>query len=97
MSVKDIQVQLQELYGGAEISTDLISKITNEVLDEVQIWQNRPLEAIYTVVFFDCLVVKVRQDKRLINKSVYVALGIDISGKKDVLGLWISENEGAKF
>ena len=97
MSVKDIQIQLQELYGGAEISTGLISKITNEVLDEVQIWQNRPLEAIYPVVFFDCLVVKVRQDKRIINKSVYVALGIDMSGKKDVLGLWISENEGAKF
>ncbi len=80
-----------------QISTGLISKITNDLLEEVQIWQNRPLEAIYPVVFFDCLVVKVRQDKRIINKSVYVALGIDMSGKKDVLGLWISENEGAKF
>lgn len=97
MSVTDIQIQLQELYGGAEISTGLISKITNEVIEEVKAWQNRPLEAVYPIVFFDCIVVKVRQDKRIINKSVYVALGIDLYGIKDVLGLWISENEGAKF
>ena len=97
MSVKDIQMQLQELYGGAEISTGLISQITNEILDEVKIWQNRPLESVYAVVYFDCLFVKVRQDKRIINKAVYVALGIDLEGRKDILGLWISENEGAKF
>ena len=97
MSVTDIQMQLQELYGGAEISTGLISKITNEVIEEVKVWQNRPLEKIYPIVFFDCIVVKVRQDKRIINKAVYVALGIDMHGIKDVLGLWMSENEGAKF
>ncbi len=66
-------------------------------LIDVKAWQNRPLEGIYPIVYFDCIVVKVRQDKRIINKSVYIALGIDLEGKKDVLGLWISENEGAKF
>lgn len=66
-------------------------------MDEVETWRKRGLEAIYPIVFFDCLVVKVRQDKHVINKAVYVALGIDPSGKKDVLGIWISENEGAKF
>ena len=97
MSVTDIQLQLKELYGGAEISTGLISKITDEVIEEVKAWQSRPLELVYPIVFFDCLVVKVRQDKRIINKSVYVALGVDLSGCKDILGLWMSENEGSKF
>ena len=97
MSVTDIQLQLQELYCGAEISTGLISKITNEVIDEVKTWQSRPLESVYPIVFFDCLVVKVRQDKRIINKAVYIALGVDLTGRKDVLGLWMSENEGSKF
>jgi len=96
MSITDIQQQLKELYG-TQISTSLISQITNEVLDLVVAWQNRPLEPIYSIVYFDCLVVKVRQDKRIINKAIYVALGIDMHGKKEVLGLWISENEGAKF
>lgn len=96
MSLSDIKIQIQELYG-AEISESLISRVTDNVMDEVRSWQNRPLEAIYAIVYFDALVVKVRQDKRIINKSVYVALGIDLSGRKDILGLWISENEGAKF
>lgn len=97
MTLSDIRIQLQELYHGAEISESLISEITDGVIDDVKAWQNRPLDTIYTIVYFDCIVVKVRQDKRIINKSVYVALGIDLEGKKDVLGLWISENEGAKF
>lgn len=96
MSLADIKIQVEELYG-AEISESLISKITDEVMEDVKAWQNRPLEAVYPIVFFDCLVVKVRQDKRIINKAIYVALGIDLTGKKDILGLWISENEGAKF
>ena len=96
MSLSDIKIQIQELYG-AEISESLISRVTDNVMDEVRSWQNRPLEAIYAIVYFDALVVKVRQDKRIINKAVYVALGIDLSGRKDILGLWISENEGAKF
>ena len=96
MSLSDIKTQMQELYG-ADISESLISKITDSVVDEVKAWQNRALENVYPIVFFDCLVVKVRHEKRIINKAVYVALGIDLSGRKDILGLWISENEGAKF
>ncbi|MDF2966031.1 MAG: Transposase for insertion sequence element [Rickettsiaceae bacterium] len=96
MSVSDISIQLEEMYGTG-VSESLISRVTNEVLDEVRAWQNRPLDSVYPIVYFDCLVVKVRHDKRIINKSVYAALGIDTEGKKDVLGLWISENEGAKF
>jgi transposase-like protein len=96
MSLSDIKTQLQELYD-ADISESLISKITDGVADEVKAWQNRALESVYPIVFFDCLVVKVRHEKRIINKAVYVALGIDLSGRKDILGLWISENEGAKF
>ena len=96
MSLSDVKIQLEELYG-AQVSESLISKITDDVIEEVKAWQNRPLDSIYPIVFFDCLVVKVRQDKRIINKSVYLALGIDLDGKKDILGLWISENEGAKF
>ena len=96
MSLSDIKIQIQELYG-AEVSESLISRITDDILDDVKAWQSRPLESVYPIVFFDCLVVKVRQDKRIINKAVYVALGIDTAGKKDILGLWMSENEGAKF
>jgi len=84
MSVLDITIQMEELYG-TEISESLISRITDDVIDEVKLWQSRALESVYPIVFFDCLVVKVRQDKRIINKSVYVALGIDLSGGKDVL------------
>jgi transposase-like protein len=96
MSLSDIKLQIQELYG-AEISESLISKITDNVMEEVKLWQARPLDSLYPIVFFDCLVVKVRHEKRIINKAVYVAFGIDVTGKKDILGLWISENEGSKF
>ena len=71
--------------------------MTDRILEEVYAWQSRPLESIYPIVYFDCMVVKVRHEKRIINKAVYVALGISLSGHKDILGLWISENEGAKF
>lgn len=97
MSVSDIQEQLIELYGGADISTALISRITDEVMDEVYVWQKRALDRVYPIVFFDCLFIKVRHEKQIINKAVYVALGINSDGLKDVIGLWISENEGAKF
>lgn len=96
MSLSDIKLQLQELYG-AQISESLISRITDDIIEDVKAWQMRPLESLYPIVYFDCLVVKVREDKRVINKAVYVALGIDLAGKKDILGLWISNNEGAKF
>ena len=97
MSLSDIRIQVSELYSGADISEAVISRITDAVLDDVKAWQHRPLESIYPIVYFDCLVVNVREDKRIIKKAVYVALGIDKSGRKEILGLWISENEGAKF
>jgi transposase-like protein len=96
LSVSDIQSQLYDLYE-TEVSSGFISEVTNSVLEEVHAWQNRPLDSIYPIVFFDCIVVKVRQDKQITNKAVYVALGLNMEGRKEVLGLWISKNEGAKY
>ena len=93
MSLSDIKIQIEELYG-ADISESLISKITDDVMDDVKAWQSRPLESVYPIVFFDCLVLKVRQDKRIINKAVYVALGIDMDGKKDILGSGSARTKG---
>ena len=96
LSTADIKAQLYELYE-TEVSQGFISEVTNSVLDEVYTWQNRPLESIYAIVYFDCLIIKQRQDKHIINKAIYVALGINIYGNKEVLGLWMSKNEGAKY
>ena len=87
---------LAELYGTA-VSPDLISRVTDAVLDEVREWQNRPLDPVYPVVFFDALRVKIRDEGLVKNKAVYVALALDPDGEKDVLGLWIEQTEGAKF
>jgi len=97
MTTRDIQEAIKDLYHGAEISHSVIANVTEAVIDEVTAWQNRPLDATYPIVFLDCIVVKVRQDKRVINKAIYLALGITKEGQKDLLGLWISENEGSKF
>jgi transposase-like protein len=75
----------------------LISKVTDSVIEKVVQWQSRPLEPVYPIIYLDCLVVKIRQDKQIINKSVYLALGVNLEGHKELLGMWISENEGAKF
>jgi putative transposase len=96
MTVREIQGHLAELYG-AEVSPDFISKVTDAVLDEVREWQSRPLDPVYPVVFFDALRVKIRDEGMVKNKAVYVALGLNPSGDKDVLGLWIEQTEGAKF
>ena len=96
MTVRDIQAQLQEIYG-VEVSAGLISEVTDEVLDEVKVWQSRPLENMYPVIFLDALMVKMRHDGRVENRAVYVAIGINEEGGKEVLGLWSSANEGAKF
>ena len=96
MSTHDIQAQLKELYG-VEVSSSLISTVTDKVLDDVRAWQSRPLSRVYPIVYLDCIVVKVRQDKRIINKAVYLALGVDLEGQKELLGMWMSQNEGAKF
>jgi len=96
MSTRDIVQAFKEMYD-AEVSPSLISKVTDAVHDRVVAWQSRPLDEIYPIVYLDCLVVKVRQDGRVINKSIYLALGINMDGEKELLGLWIAETEGAKF
>ena len=96
MTTRDIQAQLQELYG-VEVSPTLISNVTEAVMEEVRQWQSRPLEAIYPIVYLDCLVVKVKENQRVSNKAVYLALGVTLSGNKELLGMWLSANEGAKF
>ncbi len=96
MTTREIQGHLQEVYG-VEVSPSLISEVTDAVLDEIKTWQSRPLEAIYPIVFLDALMVKMRHEGRVENRAVYVAIGIDLDGQKDVLGLWTSAHEGAKF
>lgn len=95
-STRDIQAQLQELYG-VEISATLISQVTDVVIEEVRQWQSRPLEPVYPIVWLDALVVKVRDNNRVCNKAVYLALGINLEGNKELLGMWLSQSEGAKF
>ncbi|WP_034900397.1 IS256 family transposase, partial [Paraglaciecola psychrophila] len=79
-----------------DISPTLISRVTNAVIDKVVEWQSRPLDPIYPIIYLDCLVVKIRQNKRVINKSIFLALGINIEGHKELMGMWVAENEGAK-
>ena len=96
MSTREIVQAFDEWYG-ADISPTLISRVTNAVIDRVVEWQSRPLDPIYPIVYLDCIVLKVRQDKRVINKSIFLALGINTEGQKELMGMWIAENEGAKF
>lgn len=96
MSTRDIQAQLQELYG-VDVSAGLISNITDAVEEERKLWQNRPLDALYPIVYFDAIVVKVRQDGRVINKAIHLALGVNLCGSKELLGMWMTQNESAKF
>ena len=96
MSAREIQAHLQEIYG-VEVSAGLISEVTNEVMDEVKAWQQRPLESLYPILYLDALYVKIRHEGRVENRAIYVAIGVDWSGRKEVLGLWASSNEGAKF
>jgi putative transposase len=96
MSVRDIQGHLRELYG-IEASPQLISTVTDAVLEEVNRWQARPLDALYAIVFFDALRVKMRDEGTVRNKAVYLAIGVATDGRKDVLGIWIEQTEGAKF
>ena len=96
MSVRDIQGHLRELYG-IEASPQLISTVTDAVLEEVGRWQTRPLDALYVLVFFDALRVKMRDEGTVRNKAVYLAIGVTPDGRKDVLGIWIEQTEGAKF
>jgi putative transposase len=96
MSVREIVGHLRDLYG-VEVSPDLISAVTDAVLEEIASWQSRPLEPVYSLVFFDALRVKVRDEGLVRNKAVHIALGVRADGAKEILGLWIEQNEGAKF
>jgi len=96
MTVREIQGHLQEMYG-TEVSPTLISSVTDAVIEEVRAWQGRPLDAVYPIVYLDCIHVKVRDAGAVRVKAVYLALGINLAGEKEVLGLWIAQTEGAKF
>jgi transposase-like protein len=96
MSVRDIQSHLQELYG-TEVAPELISRVTDAVLDEMRAWQSRSLETVYPIVYIDALFVSVRDSGTVSKKAVYIALGQTVDGHRDVLGLWIEQNEGARF
>jgi len=96
MTVRDIKLQLEDLYG-VEVSASLISTVTNEIMDEVKSWQSRPLDKGYPIVYLDALMIKINENKRVINKAFYLVVGINLDGEKELLGIWISENEGAKF
>lgn len=96
MTCREIQAHLQEIYG-VEVSPDLISTVTDGVIDEVRAWQSRPLDAIYPILYLDALQVKVKDQGRVANKAIYLAIGVNLRGIKEVLGMWTSENEGAKF
>ena len=96
MTTREIQGHLEEMYQ-VEVSPTLISNVTDAVIEEVKAWQTRPLDAIYPIAYLDALVVKMRTEGRVENRAVYVAIGINLEGQKEVLGLWTSANEGAKF
>ncbi len=96
MSVRDIQAHLAEIYN-VEVSAELVSRVTDEVVDELRTWQSRPLERVYLVVYLDALVVKIRDKSGVRNKIVYLAVGVRYDGSKEVLGMWIQATEGAKF
>jgi len=96
MTVREIQAQLQDMYC-MDVSPGLISEVTDAVLDEVKAWQSRPLENMYPVLYLDALMVKMRHEGRVENRAVFVAIGVDEEGQKDVLGLWSASSEGAKF
>ena len=96
MTTREIQSHLEEIYG-VEVSPALISTVTDAVSEEVKVWQNRQLDALYPIVYMDAIRVKARDNGHVINKAVYLAIGIKLDGEKEVLGMWVSENEGAKF
>ena len=96
MTTRDIQAQLQDLYG-VEVSAGLISNVTEAVEAERKLWQHRSLDAVYPIVYFDALMVRVRQDGQVINKAIHLALGVNLAGQKELLGMWMTQNESSKF
>jgi putative transposase len=96
MTTREIHGHLHEIYG-VEVSPSLISTVTDAVLEEAREWQNRPLDAVYPILYLDALHVKVKSNGRVVNKAIYLAFGVNLFGRKEVLGLWAAETEGAKF
>jgi putative transposase len=96
MTTRDIQAQLEEMYG-VEVSATLISQVTDAVLDEVKAWQSRSLSAVYPLVWLDAIIVKVRENGKVVNKAIHLVLAVNLRGEKELLGLWVGQNEGAKF
>ena len=96
MTTREIATALKDLYD-ADVSATLISRVTDAVIEQVIEWQSRPLDPVYPIVYLDCIVLKIRQDKQVINKAVHLALGVNLEGQKELLGMWLCENEGAKF
>ncbi len=96
LSTRDIEAHLQEIYG-VKVGRDLISRVTDAVMDDVRDWAKRPLEDIYPIVFLDCMVIKIREGGSVQRRALYLALGVTLDGDRDVLGMWFQETEGAKF
>jgi putative transposase len=96
MTVRDIEAHLRDLYG-VQIGRDTISSVTDAVLEDVQAWRTRPLDGVYPIVYFDCLMVKVREDRSVRARACYLAVGVSVEGERDVLGIWWQDSEGAKF
>jgi putative transposase len=96
MTTREIQSHLEEIYG-VEVSPALISEVTNAVMEEVRAWQTRPLDAVYPIVYLDAIQAKVRSEGKVISKAIYLAIGVNFKSTKEVLGMWASENEGARF
>ena len=96
MSVRDIESHLRDLYG-VNVGRDTISRVTDAILEDVQAWRTRPLERVYPIAYFDCLMVKVREDRSVQNRACYLAIGVSVEGEREVLGIWWQDTEGAKF
>jgi putative transposase len=96
LTTREIVATFKDMYD-ADVSPALVSKVTDRVLEQITAWQSRPLDSVYAIVYLECIVLKIRDNMRVINKAIYVALGVDMDGRKQLLGLWMSQNEGAKF
>ena len=96
MTTSDIQAHIKDIYG-MNISDTTVSRITDKILSEAREWQQRPLESVYAVVFMDAIHYHVRSEGQIVKKAVYIAIGVNLEGRKSVLGMWVGENESAKF
>src|SRR5215210_732276 len=96
MTARDIQAHLEEVYQ-VDVSPSLISQVTDAVIDEVRAWQGRPLEPLYPIIYLDAIMVKIRDGAHILNKAIYLVIGVNLEGIKEVLGMWVSQTEGAKF